>query len=220
MPNYLAISEQHGVARGTLKNHFEQRTRAPQQAHANQQILSPLEERALVDWAIWNAAFGRPFDKNTARHRVYIMTSGAKKPGQKWFNKFLARHNTELKLCRAYGLDPKRAENFTKEAVLTHFRNLAYIINKYNIPPENWYNSDEKGVQMGGGRNSDPRKFIFSKADLRKYRLKSDNLELVTIIETTCADGTDCINPCFIGQPGDYGEWFHPNFPNGDRIGL
>ncbi|KAH7098606.1 hypothetical protein BKA62DRAFT_622375 [Auriculariales sp. MPI-PUGE-AT-0066] len=220
MPNYLAISEQHGVARGTLKNHFEQRTRAPQQAHANQQILSPLEERALVDWAIWNAAFGRPFDKNTARHRVYIMTSGAKKPGQKWFNKFLARHNTELKLCRAYGLDPKRAKNFTKEAVLTHFRNLAYITNKYNIPPENWYNSDEKGVQMGGGRNSDPRKFIFSKADLRKYWLKSDNLELVTIIETTCADGTDCINPCFIGQPGDYGEWFHPNFPNGDRIGL
>ena len=50
--------------------------------------------------------------------------------------------------------------NFT--TVKQHFEDLDAILKKYDIPWENVYNMDEKGIQLGGGRKSDGRNFYFS----------------------------------------------------------
>ena len=48
---------------------------------------------------------------------------------------------------------------------------------------------DEKGIQLGGGRKKTGKKYFFSRKDRARYKLRSDNLKLVTIIECVSADG-------------------------------
>ena len=68
---------------------------------------------------------------------------------------------------------------------------------------------DEKGVQMGGGRKGTCTKYFFSCDDKMKYKLQRDDLQLVTIIEAICADGTAEIGPGFV-FPGmtKHSKWF------------
>jgi hypothetical protein len=70
-------------------------------------------------------------------------------------------------------------------------------------------------VQFGGSRNKQRTKFYFGSSDPSRYRIRSENLELVTILDTVCADGTK-LEPGFVFQGGQTMEagWFDPNRPN------
>jgi hypothetical protein len=67
-----------------------------------------------------------------------------------------------------------------------HFDLLLEIICKYEIPIENIYNMDEKGCQRGGERKNSNWKYFVHRLHRPKYRVRSGNLELVTIIECVC----------------------------------
>jgi len=69
------------------------------------------------------------------------------------------------------------------------------------IPPDHHWNIDEKGVQMGGGRKNTGKKYIYSDGDTDRYRIHSDNLELVTIIECVNAAGAK-MPPWFVHTTG------------------
>ncbi|KIJ52721.1 hypothetical protein M422DRAFT_124454, partial [Sphaerobolus stellatus SS14] len=69
------------------------------------------------------------------------------------------------------------------------------VIHDYEIPPENIYNTDEKGIQLGGGKKASRTEHFFGKGDQHRYVLKSDSLVLITIIETVSATGD-------LGPPG------------------
>ncbi len=74
---------------------------------------------------------------------------------------------------------------------------LKKVIDTYEIPWENIYNMDEKGIQLGGGRKGDGQKYFFSHEDHGNYTIRSAELELVTVIESCCADGT-AFKPGFV----------------------
>jgi hypothetical protein len=60
---------------------------------------------------------------------------------------------------------------------------------------------DEKGIQMGGGRKNNGKKYCFPKLLQTKYIMKSDNLELVTVLELVSAAGA-VVSPLFCLQSG------------------
>ncbi|KAG2089137.1 uncharacterized protein F5147DRAFT_658493 [Suillus discolor] len=64
-------------------------------------------------------------------------------------------------------------------------------------------------IQLGGGRKTNGELFFFAQGDKSKYKHKSDDLELVTILETVCTNGTATVKPCFIFS-GTYhsSEWY------------
>lgn len=64
---------------------------------------------------------------------------------------------------------------------------IEQIITEYNIPPENIYNMDEKGVQLGVGGSVAG---IVDRDMRTVYNIENGNREHVTIIETICADGS------------------------------
>ncbi|KAA1476985.1 hypothetical protein DENSPDRAFT_785857, partial [Dentipellis sp. KUC8613] len=78
------------------------------------------------------------------------------------------------------------------------------------IPPRNLYNFDEIGIQLGGGRTNNGRVHLFHVKDKARYRVNSDDLELVTVLETVCADGTAPVKPCFVfsGKGNQCAEWY------------
>ena len=67
---------------------------------------------------------------------------------------------------------------------------------------------DEKGCQRGGGRKLSARKYIIPRTRRPHYQHKSENLELVTIIECVSADGS-ALKPGFVFSGKEFSpEWF------------
>lgn len=121
---------------------------------------------------------------------------------------FLDQHKDELKTSQGSGLDPKQAQAFNYTTVNKYFEMLNKVITENDIPWEHVYNMDEKGVQMGGGCRNLQCKYFFSREDTKMYWQHSDNLQLVTIIDCVCVDGTAPIRPAIV-FPGTkmYEEW-------------
>ncbi|KAH7917731.1 DDE-domain-containing protein, partial [Leucogyrophana mollusca] len=139
------------------------------------------------------------FHPKMLRARVHDITG--RTPGKNWHYGFLRRHSS-LFMSKPRGLDPKRGQNFNKSTVGEFFEMRKQLNEKYDdIPPEHNWNMDEKGNQMGGGRKNDGSKYIHSVDDPDRYRMHSDNLELVTIIECVSAAGAK-MPPWFVLSNG------------------
>ena len=210
-PNVAKVAQEltatHGIVcpYHTLYRRFTGSTQAASDAHTQQQLLSPAAETVLVDWLIFLGETGHGINKSGLRARV--MQTCGKKPGDKWIDLFLSRH-PEVVLRKTSGLDPKRAQAFNRNVVDDYFTTLIDLVKKHNIPWEQVYNMDEKGCQRGGSRRSSLRKFFVSRTNRTKYRPKSANLELVTVIECICADGTE-LSPGFVFSGKEFSpEWF------------
>ncbi|KAJ7069183.1 hypothetical protein C8F01DRAFT_936585, partial [Mycena amicta] len=105
---------------------------------------------------------------------------------------------------------------FNRPTVKHYFELVEGVLcnNGKRIPPQNVYNFDEIGIQIGGGRKNTNEKFFFAAGDKSKYRTKSDNLELVSILESVRADGQSPIPPCFcFSGVLQHDEWYadHPD---------
>jgi hypothetical protein len=111
------------------------------------------------------------------------------KPGKGWFDHFVKRNKARLQYCRTSALDPKHARCFNYTTVRAHFIRLKAIVDHYGIPWENVFNMDEKGCQIGGGRKGRRIKYLFGRNSRHRYRMRSANLELVTIVECVSAAG-------------------------------
>lgn len=81
--------------------------------------------------------------------------------------------------------------------VKNHFQKLSKLIQENDIPWENIYNMDEKGIQLGGGRKLDNMKFLFGEEQWIHVKIQSADLELVTIIESILVGGS-FLRPTFV----------------------
>ncbi|KIJ34981.1 hypothetical protein M422DRAFT_262940 [Sphaerobolus stellatus SS14] len=156
------------------------------EGHINQQILTPAQITVLLDWCKTAGDRGVAWTRLELRQKVFDMSGCT--PSDKWVTRFLERH-LEVSAYRPRPLDPKRE-----------------VIARYKIPIENIYNTNEKGVQLGGGRKASTVKRLFATGSKSRYILKADSLLLCTIIEAVCADGT-AVPPCIIMPPGETGDW-------------
>src|SRR5712675_833887 len=165
-----------------------------------QQNLTKEEEEILKAWITQHVSMGTPYE----RQDLIIDASAicGKVLGRRWYRCFMKRH-PDLQLVKPVRLDPKRTKNFNKAIIDDYFDKLEEFHAHFEggIPPEHIWNMDEKGIQMGGGRKNDGKKYIFLKGQRQKYQLKSDNLELVTVIKCISAAG-EVVPPSFCLQNG------------------
>jgi hypothetical protein len=180
----LDTKHKTSICLGTLRNRVSGEHQSNKNAHTAQQLLSPVQENILIEWIVLLSDTGHCIGKRTVRKKAEYLCG--RKPGQTWVRSFLSRHPNVV-LRKPSGLDPKRAQAFNRPTVMRHFDLLEAITTKYNIPPENIYNMDEKGVQRGGGRRVLGQKFLVPRDKRPRYRLRSGNLELVTIVECVAA---------------------------------
>lgn len=215
--NVKAVAAFYQVPYKTLLNRLKG-IESKKKAHDTQALLTPAEKEVLVEWIQYLGLAGMPVNRKTIRPKVKAilkekgrsinenMVSGS------WIRRFLKEFPDALKTSRGSGLDPKRAKAFNYPSVHAYFNTLKDFLKENNIPWENVYNMDEKGVQLGGGRKNSQTRYFFSKLDAMMYRQKSDSLQLVTVVDCVCADGTAEIPPCFVfpGQ-GRFDEWSQVN---------
>jgi hypothetical protein len=94
------------------------------------------------------------------------------------------------------GLEKARAKALNQFAVNRFFNMLTDVMKEFNILPENLYNMDEKGLQLGIGARITA---MIDRDQQTVYSIEDGNRELVTVIETICADGS-VLHPSVIFQ--------------------
>jgi hypothetical protein len=176
------------VSRTTLGDRFRGKHASRATAYEPRRLLTDEQEKALLDWLDLSAIQGRPYDVPTLRSAVHELSG--KTPGKNWCKRFCERHREVLTAAKASGLDPTRGKNFNEPTVRDYFQKITDIEEKFGkIPPTQIWNMDEKGIQLGGGRKHGCKKFFFLKKRRNRYKLRNDNLELVTILECVSAAG-------------------------------
>lgn len=150
-------------------------------------LIIEVEEATLVDWCKYLVQTAHPLTRKTVNYVIKQLCGHA--PGKHWLRKFLKRHAHRLLFGNASGLDPKSVRAFDWLTISHQFELLMMICKKYDIPPENIWNWDEKGVELGGGRTGSRTKYVLSRHSRSKYKTSNADLELVTVMECVNAAG-------------------------------
>jgi hypothetical protein len=153
-----------------------------------------------VDWIDHQATTAKPFDRAGVQTLAFELSGTI--PGKNWHRRFEQRH-LELSSSKPSNLDPKRAQNFNSTNVAGYFDLLKSVYDSFpTLPPEHIWNMDEKGLQLGGGRKRTKKYYHLKTLKKSKfYRVRSDNLELVTVIECISPSGLS-IPPSFVLSSG------------------
>ncbi|KIK51107.1 hypothetical protein GYMLUDRAFT_252387 [Collybiopsis luxurians FD-317 M1] len=159
-------------------------------AHGGQALLTGAEKDTLIEWvhAILKAKEKQVNEKTVSKT---------------WIHSFLKEYDETVKLARGHGLNTRCAQAFNFPTVHHHFKLFLEVLKENGIPWENVY------IQLGGGCHNSQEKFFYSRRDKMMYKQKGDSLELVTIIDCVCADGTASIKPAFVfAGTTKFAEWF------------
>jgi hypothetical protein len=187
------------VPHQTLSDRINGRSRK-RSAQAPFQLLSEQQELTLVDWIDHRATTAKPLDRHGVQSIAFELSGTV--PGKNWHRRFEKRH-PNLRSSKPGNLDPKRAQNFNPTNVARYFDLLKAVFDAHpDLPPQQIWNMDEKGLQLGGGRKRSKK--YYHLRDLKKskfYRIRSDNLELVTIIECVSPSGLS-VPPSFVLSTG------------------
>jgi hypothetical protein len=175
-------------------------------AHEHQQILSKPQETTLMDWIGYQANVAKPLDRDSLNSLVFDLSGIV--PGINWINRF-EQHHSEIRASWPGNLDLKRAQNFNPTNVAYFYNLLKDVYDAFpDLPPEHIWNMDEKGIQFRGGHKHSKKYFhLRSLKKCKFYRIRSHNLELMTIIE--------CILPSRLSVPPSFvlSSGCVPSFP-------
>ncbi len=197
----------------TLRQRIQGTTLPRKEAQVQLQLLTIAEEATLIDWLKYLALTGHMLNicpKIWAILAAKGKNLDSKYPSKSWIHRFIKRHLSDLKHGMGSGLDPKRAQAFNFEKVHEHFKMFTELLDKHNIPWRNIYNMDEKGIRRKGRCT----KFFYGADDKMKYRIQSDDLQLVTVLDSVCTDGTSEIGPGFVFLGSTmHQQWFNKPGP-------
>ena len=140
-----------------------------------------------------------------------LRARGAACVGVKWTNNFVQRTPAlTIKLGRTYECQRKHCED--PKIIRPWFELVKNTINKYGILPEDIYNFDESGFQMG--KISSSKVVTAANKPGRPKQAKPTNTEWVTLIQGACADGF-LIPPFLIFKEKEYNQnWFLQGQPS------
>ncbi|KAG8978572.1 hypothetical protein FRB93_010964 [Tulasnella sp. JGI-2019a] len=156
-------------------------------AHEDQMLISVGFELALKEWIKAIGYRGIPITTPLFLEKISELCGIT--PRVNFIYRFKA-HHPDLKVKQGKALNRSNIGGF--------FDLLEGIQAQYNIPPENIFNMDEKGVQLGIGNGH--QRVLIDRDQKDVNALTNGNKEMVTVLETVCADGSADIPPYYIYQ--------------------
>ena len=164
-----------------------------QEAHLGEQLLNEGQEEILVKWIKIQGRHGIPMTYSSVVQCAHAISG--KQVKESWPKQF-CKHHPDLKMKKTTGLEKACVKALNQFSVDEFFSMLAEVMKEFHILPGNIYNMDEKGIQLGiGARISD----MIDHDQQTLFLIEDGNRELVTVIETICADGS-VLHPSVIFQ--------------------
>ena len=114
---------------------------------------------------------------------------------QQWLSRFF-RHHPELSSVMSNKIDAKLVKGTYPTCLMKWFVDLRYVIDEYQIEPENIYNIDENGFSIG---EIEASKVIINTEIQQKLQAKWSRQEQVTSIQCICANGSSILLLLIVG---------------------
>lgn len=166
-----------------------------------QQLLTPREEQAIVDYVLRADRNGFPARVKDLRYYAAILlrrracaggqasdagvSTRRLTPGKDWPQAFCKRH-PELKVARLRALDWKRHDKNIYAKIVKWFDLMRQQLAERSVLQENVYNMDETGVLLSVLGSS---KYLISSELQKAHRGTSSQRTLITAAECISADG-------------------------------
>ena len=151
--SFCTAANQFGIPSTTISNRLHGR-KPVSVAHEGQQLLDNTQKATIIDWCQFEADMASPMSH--VRLHAMIQNLMNQVASDSWIRRFLNKNSDKITAKRGHRLDPKRVQSFNEHAVKGHFEFLKSLIVEKQIPLENIYNEDEKGIQLGGGGRTSP----------------------------------------------------------------
>lgn len=190
------------VPRETLRSRFNGRQHK-KKAFSKLQAMAPPSEDVFAEWVKFWGSRGAPLTKRTLLTKAEQITG--RTLGINWVDRFLKRHS-DIKTRMASTLEKCRAGHLNRPAVESFFTLLKSEVEGFQIPPENIYNMDEKGVTCGDTYKA---KMLFDRDQATAFIVGGSNKELTTVIECISADGDAMIPMIIFKGKRFHGAWYN-----------
>jgi hypothetical protein len=163
------------------------------QRAVRQQLLTPQQEKALVDHLLQLHRNGYPARVKHLRSLAGALMNNGQEPAKDWPQAFYKRH-PELKAVSVRAIDWQRHEKNIRVKVEHWFEIMDKQLSQRDIVQENVYNMDETGVLLS---DLNTVKVIVSSSDARRNRGVGLRRTMITAVECISADGR-CLAPLII----------------------
>lgn len=199
------ISKEYGIPKTTILDKISGRRPDGVKKPGPEPVLGVDGEKRIIEWLLNISKCGFPVKKQELLDTVQkIIRDGQFKnrfkddrPGQKWFEKFLAR-NKEISLKNSEGINRARAQ-VTEQSIRLWFKELEQYLDSINqkhilSDPKRIFNGDESGFALcpKTGKVLGPRGYK------NLYQIKlSNEKENITVLLTFNANGDVC-PPCVV----------------------
>ncbi|CAG8674785.1 10374_t:CDS:1 [Acaulospora colombiana] len=178
-------SKAFSIPKNTLRDRLNG-SKPRQEVDQENQLLSPQEERALVQYIKYRGWRGDPVGLQETRELAGKIT-GQGTPGEGWVYRFMKR-NPDIRGKWAKKGESKRAQAVKEAVALEYFEILKEQIETYDIHPSDIYNADEKGIFMGGG--SIRFRALVDVGQKQAFSTGDENRKMITVLECICVNGT------------------------------
>jgi hypothetical protein len=199
----------HAVPRSTLGARYKGR-QTRQEARADQQALSPAQEKVLAQWCLDLEALAQAPNHAQIREMAILILRNNGNPshlGKNWVPHFI-RRNPQVKTKQGRALDRKRTQWLYRSHVDKWFQDLAAIVKRKGINPCNYWNMDEIGTALGPCSNQ----LVVGSSSTTSSLVKTTiNREWCTAIEAVNPFG-QALTPLLIFKAKHVqNQWFIPS---------
>ena len=221
------IARSYEVNLSTLRRRRLGLTLPPSQAHRDQQLFSPGEERAIAEHCIQMADQNFPISHDllkrlaqdilNARFQSSVDHLDRRQVGQDWVDRFLKRNpDIKTKFVR-YQERSRLAISNNVELQLDFLKQLANLVRRLKVKEEDIWNCDEKGITMG--RQSMKSKVIVRAGTAKPTAGCDGTREFVSVLETVSAGG-QVIPPFIVWTGSIHTESYYPKYMSSDGSKL
>ena len=191
-PNIKACARTYNVPYQRLLARYKGRPSLSER-RPNGRKLDEAQESALCRYIDYlDSIYIPPSRQDIAATANEILTAGHVDPsspaptiGGHWLNRFMKRH-PEYHIRRQRAMDIERKKCLDKDTAREFFAKYQEVITSHGIPPEDIWNFDETGFNIGVGRD----RWIITREPKRQISSGiNSNREYATVIEAISATG-------------------------------
>ncbi|KAJ5112092.1 hypothetical protein N7532_000137 [Penicillium argentinense] len=178
-PNISKVAREFDVPYQRLRSRYRGK-KSLFEREPNGRKLDPAQEKALCGWIDYNDSLGVPVKRTqivAAATSILKLANPSSPPlSEKWLKRFLQRH-PKYNIRRRKSLDIERLHAHDKSLIQEWFQRFQNAFDLYGVQPEDLYDFDETGFQIGIGKDQ----WIITREPRRKIVSGNPNIHTKTI---------------------------------------
>lgn len=189
---YRVLGQRFRVPLKTIQRHVNNQAVTKLESAATRSRLSPEESKTVLENTIYLAQRGVPVTPKAIAKRAWAIISAKEGPnavplGINWGDRFITRNRKQLQLYWGSRIDTKRGRAVNPSSNKDYWDTIQEIFTSRKIKGHRKWGADEIGIEMG---YTPKRRVVGPRGQKIQHDQGDANREMVTVMNTICADGT------------------------------